>query len=248
MTALYKHPEFRIGARDMMVIAPGMAAWGLMTGVAMIKSGLSVFEVLLMGLLVYAGSSQLAALPLIIAGAPMWVVLATALCVNLRFMVFSIHLRNYVMHQSFWRRLVSGYFTTDLTYVQFTKRYPRPADDTVGKRAEEAYLAGNSAVGWVNWITASLLGMALANAIPISWGLGFAGILALLGIMSSLATTRLRVLAAAASASVAIVTFALPLKLNIIVAIVLAVAVCLILEKLLLEANARKTKLPTKAP
>jgi predicted branched-subunit amino acid permease len=248
MTALYKHPEFRLGALDMMAVAPGMAAWGLMTGVAMVKSGLSLVEVLLMGLLVFAGSSQLAALPLIIAGAPMWVVLATALCVNLRFMVFSVHLRSYVMHQSFWRRLASGYFTTDPTYVQFTKRFPRPADDAAGKRAEEAYLAGNSALGWVNWIVASLLGMALANAIPVSWGLGFAGILALLGILSSLATTRLRVLAAAVAGSVAVVTYALPLKLNIIVAIVLAVAVCLMLEKPLLDARASQPITPKKEP
>ena len=167
MTALYKHPEFRIGARDMLTLAPGMAAWGLMTGVAMIKSGLSLVEVLLMCLLVFAGSSQLAALPLIIAGAPMWVVLATALCVNLRFMVFSVHLRSYMMHQPFWRRLVSGYFTTDPTYVQFTKRFAQPADDPVGRRAEEAYLAGNCAVGWPNWMVASLFGVALANATPV---------------------------------------------------------------------------------
>jgi predicted branched-subunit amino acid permease len=246
MTALYKHPEFRIGARDMLAVAPGLAAWGLMTGVAMIKSGMSLVEVLLMALLVFAGSSQLAALPLIVAGAPMWVVLATALCVNLRFMVFSIHLRAYVMHQGFWRRLASGYFTTDLTYVQFTKRFPQPASDAIGKRAEEAYLAGNCALGWVNWMAASLLGIALANAIPVSWGLGFAGILALMGIMNSLATTRLRALAAVVAGSVAVVAYALPLKLNIMVAIVLAVAVCLMLEKPFLQAHTIKAKTPKK--
>ncbi len=246
MTALYKHPEFRIGARDMLAVAPGMAAWGLMTGVAMIKSGMSLVEVLMMALLVFAGSSQLAALPLIVAGAPMWVVLATTLCVNLRFMVFSIHLRAYVMHQGFWRRLASGYFTTDLTYVQFTKRFPQPASDAIGKRAEEAYLAGNCALGWVNWMAASLLGIALANAIPVSWGLGFAGILALMGIMNSLATTRLRALAAVVAGSVAVVAYALPLKLNIMVAIVLAVAVCLMLEKPFLEARTIKAKTPKK--
>ena len=248
MTALYKHPEFRIGARDMLALSPGMAAWALMTGVAMIKSGMSLVEVLMMALLVFAGSSQLAALPLIVAGAPMWVVLATTLCVNLRFMVFSVHLRSYVMHQSFWRRMASGYFTTDLTYVQFTKRFPHPANDAIGKRAEEAYLAGNCALNWVNWMAATLLGIALANAIPVSWGLGFAGILALLGIMSSLATTRLRGLAAVVAGSVAVVAYALPLKLNIIVAIVLAVAVCLMLEKPMLADHAIKAKTPTNEP
>lgn len=64
------HPEFRNGARDMASLAPGIGAWGLMTGVAMVKSGMSVIEALAMTFFVYAGSSQLASIPLIGAGAP----------------------------------------------------------------------------------------------------------------------------------------------------------------------------------
>ena len=94
----YRHPAFMEGLRDLAPQAPGVAAWGLMTGVAMVNSGMSVFEAIAMTLLVYAGSSQLAALPLIVAGAPVWVILATGFCVNLRFMVFSLHLRPYLMH------------------------------------------------------------------------------------------------------------------------------------------------------
>lgn len=229
--ALWRHPEFRIGIRDGSSVAPGLAAWGLMTGVAMMKSGLSLVEVLAMGLMVYAGSSQLAALPLLMAGAPMWVVLATALCVNLRFMVFSAHLRAYLMHQPLWRRLLSGYLTTDMTYVLFTKRFGHAASDDAGRRSEEAWLAGNCALTWVSWMLASFVGMALANAIPEAWGLGFAGILALLGIMSSLASTRLRVVAAAVAGAAAVAAYALPLKLNILVGIAAAVAVCMVLDK-----------------
>lgn len=229
--ALWRHPEFRIGVREAAAVAPGLAAWGLMTGVAMMKSGLSLIEVLAMGLLVYAGSSQLAALPLLMAGAPMWVVLATALCVNLRFMVFSVHLRAYLMHQPLWRRLISGYLTTDMTYVLFTKRFAHPASDANGRRAEEAWLAGNCALTWVSWMLASFVGMALAHAIPEAWGLGFAGILALLGIMSSLASTRLRVVSAAVAGAAAVAAYALPLKLNILVGIAAAVAVCMVLDK-----------------
>lgn len=51
----YRHPEFRVGARDAMAAAPGLAAWGLMMGVAMVESGLSTFEALLMGTTVFAG-------------------------------------------------------------------------------------------------------------------------------------------------------------------------------------------------
>ena len=228
---LYKHPEFRRGMLDMASAAPGIASWGLMTGVAMAKSGLSLFETLLMCLLVFAGSSQLAALPLMLAGAPMWVVLATAFCVNLRFAVFSAHLRNYVMHQALWRRLVSGYFTADLSYMMFVSRYPTPAQDAPTIAAQEAYLAGNCTINWLSWVAPGLVGIALANSIPMSWGLGFAAILALTGILCSLATTGLRVVSLSVAGAAAVAAFALPLKLNILVAIAAAVAVCLLLER-----------------
>jgi len=48
---LLRHPEFGAGARDMASVAPGLAAWGLMTGVAMVKAGMSVPEALAMTLL-----------------------------------------------------------------------------------------------------------------------------------------------------------------------------------------------------
>jgi len=232
MKAWLDHPDFRAGVRDIAAVSPGMAAWGVMTGVAMVKSGMSLIEVLLMGIFVFAGSSQLAAIPLISAGAPMWVILATAFCVNLRFMVFSAHLRPYVMHQKRWQRMLSGYFMADLGYVFFVRRFPTPATDPVGIRAQEAYWAGIGAFGWISWVGATLLGIALGNSIPVAWGLGFAGILALLGVTCSMVTARLRVVSVGVAGTAAVAAIALPLKLNIIVAIAAAVAVCLLLEKL----------------
>jgi predicted branched-subunit amino acid permease len=223
-------PEFAQGLRASAPIAPGIAAWGLMTGVAMVKSGMSVVEATAMTLLVYAGSSQLAAIPLLVAGAPAWVVWATGFCVNLRFVVFSLHLRQYLMHQPRWRRLVNGFLTADLSYALFTSRYPEPATDEPGRSGQEAYLAGNYCLTWLSWSGASLLGIALGNAIPSSWGLGFAGVLCLVGILASMANTPLRLLAAAVAGVVAVVAYALPLKLNIVVAIGAAVLACSWLE------------------
>lgn len=212
-------------------VAPGMAAWGMMTGVAMVKSGMSVAEAVAMTLLVYAGSSQLAAMPLIAAGAPMLVILVTGFCVNLRFVVFSAHLRAYMMHLPLARRLFTGYLTTDLSYVLFTRRYPQASNDPATREAEQAYLAGGSALNWFSWQTASLIGIGLAHAVPMAWGLGFAGILALLGIGCSLATSRLRLVSAGVAGTAAVAAFALPFKLNIVVAIAAAVALCLLLER-----------------
>jgi predicted branched-subunit amino acid permease len=171
----YRHPAFMEAVRDLAPQAPGVAAWGLMTGVAMVNSGLSVVEAIAMTLFVYAGSSQLAALPLIVAGAPGWVILATGFCVNLRFMVFSLHLRKYLMHLPRLERMLHGYLTADMSYVMFTQRFPNPSDDPAEQLTQAASLAGNTFIVWGSWIVASLFGIFLANAIPTSWGLGFGG-------------------------------------------------------------------------
>jgi predicted branched-subunit amino acid permease len=228
--AIRGRAEFRQGVRDMVPIALGIGSWGLMTGVAMLKSGLSVFEAVAMTLLVYAGSSQLAAIPLLIAGAPAWVILATGFCVNLRFVVFSLHLRPYLMHMPRWRRLTHGYLTADMSYAVFTRKYPLPAGTPAGLRAQEAYLTGNYCVTWCAWMGMSLIGILLANMIPQSWGLGFAGVLSLVAIVCSMATSRLRALAVLIAGATAVAAYALPLKLNIVAGIGVAVLLCFWLE------------------
>ena len=57
----WRHPEFVRGARDMTATALGIAAWGLLTGIAMANSGLPLPLGILMSLIVFAGSAQLAA-------------------------------------------------------------------------------------------------------------------------------------------------------------------------------------------
>ena len=112
----------------------------------------------------------------------------------------------------------------------FTTEYPEPASEPAGRLAQEAYLAGNYFLTWTAWTGASLLGVVLANLIPASWGLGFAGVLCLVGILGSMANTPLRLLAALVAGVAAVATYALPLKLNIVAAIAIAVLACFWLE------------------
>ena len=227
-----RHPEYRQGIRDMASVAPGLASWGMMTGVAMVKSGMSVFEALAMTFIVYAGSSQLAAIPLIAAGAPVLVIWATAFCVNLRFVVFSAHLRPYMIKLSRPVRMLMGYVTADLSYVMFTRRYPTPPTTEQQQLAQLAYLAGGCSANWTSWQVASLLGISLANVIPPAWGLSFAGILALVGVACSVVDSPLKRISAVVAGCAAVAAFALPYKLNIVVAIAASVALCMMLESI----------------
>ena len=239
---LLQHPEFRLGARHMSQVSPGLAAWGLMTGVAMVNSGMSVWEAVAMSLLVFAGSSQLAAIPLIAAGAPVWVILTTSFCVNLRFVVFSAQMRPFMLHLPLGKRLFNGYLTADLSYVLFTKRFDKPASDEAGRRAQIAYFQGGTLLNWASWQTASLTGIVLAHSIPSAWGLGFAGILALAGVASSLATNTLRRVSAVVAGAAAVAAFALPFKLNIVVAIAAAVALAMLIDNMSPDKQVLKNK------
>lgn len=219
--------EFRRGLRDIIAPSLGISAWALVTGVAMIKSGLSVPLAALMSLTVYAGSAQLAALPLIAAGAPLWVIWATAACMNLRFVIFSAHWRKYFGHLPPTRRLLLTYLATDLNYVLFMRRFPepRPAPEQI------PYYVGSATWSWLSWQIPSFVGIVLADRVPEEWGLGFAGVLALLGLAYSTLSGRKSWIAAFAAAVVAVAAFALPLRLNVVVAIAAGVAIGLLLDR-----------------
>ena len=224
--AVWREPEFARGARDMVGISLGIAAWGLVTGVTMVKSGLGVPLSLLMSFVVFAGSAQLAAIPLLASGAPVWVVWATAACVNLRFVIFSAQWRPYFGHLPWRQRVGLGYFCADLNFVAFMKRFPapRPSPEQV------PYFLGGVATNWTSWQASSVAGILLADRVPTHWGLGFAGTLALLGLTYSLLTDRSTWIAAGVAGCAAVAAFSLPLKLNIVVAIAAAVAVGLVID------------------
>ena len=224
---LVQHPEFARGAREMVGVALGIGAWGLVTGMAMVKSGLEPWVAVLMSLTVFAGTAQLAVAPLMAGGAPIWVVWATALCLNLRFVVFSSQWRPYFKHMPLKRRALMSYFTADLNYVLFMRRFPepRPAPEQL------PYFWGGVLVNAGSWHVLSLLGIALGHRIPPEWGLGFAGTVALLAMTYSMLADRATWLPALLAGAAAVATYALPLKLNMLVAIAAAVAMGAIIDQ-----------------
>lgn len=224
--ALWRHPEFHRGAREMGPAAIGIGTWGLVTGVAMVKAGMAPWLALLMSLTVFAGSAQLATAPLIASGASIWVVWATALCLNLRFVVFSAQLRPYFAHLPWRLRLLYSYYSADLVYVMFTRRFPQPT----ARAGQREYFWGAVLPNAGAWHLMSVLGIFLGDRVPEAWGLGFAGSMALLAMTYSLLGERRTWLPTALAAGAAIATLALPLRLNMLVAIGAAVAMGAVID------------------
>ena len=217
-------------------VALGIGAWGLVTGVAMVKAGLDPWLAVLMSLTVFAGTAQLAATPLIASGAPIWVVLATAACLNLRFVIFSVQWRPFFAHLPLRQRVLYSYFCADLNYVLFMRRYP---DGQVAP-GQRAYFWGGVTMNAGSWHVMSLLGIVLGHRVPAEWGLGFAGTLALLGMTYSMLADRRTWLPTVVAAGAAVVAFALPLRLNMLVAIAAAVVVGTVIDHSLRVGSARR--------
>lgn len=209
----------------------GIGAWGLVVGIAMVKTGLTVWQATGMTLLVFAGSAQLASLPLIAAAAPIWVIFATALVVNLRFVIFSALLGPHFAHLPWKQRFLLGYVSGDLTVAMFLQRYPT-AERVAGKLS---YLKGLMYPNWFAWQIGSLVGIFLGSAIPTEWGLGFAGTLAILCIMVPLIINNAALCGVLVAGIVSVLAYGLPYKLGLLLAVVVGMVTSMFVEETLLK-------------
>ena len=119
------------------------------------------------------------------------------------------------------------YFAADLNYVAFLRRFP----DLSPCPEQEPYFWGGVAVNWSTWQIPSIAGILLADHVPTQWGLGFAGVLALLGLLYTMLNDHRAWVTAAVAGCAAIAAYGLPLHLNIVVAIAAAVSAGLLLEQ-----------------
>jgi predicted branched-subunit amino acid permease len=202
---------FRLGQRAILPSLPGSFAWGLISGVAMVKGGLPVPWAMAMSLLVYAGSAQLAALPLIVAGAPLWVIVTTGLITNLRFVIYSAALRPYFVDRPWLERAALGYFMTDFT---FTRLMRSAQDGSLPLEHRDAWFAGVCANNWLTWQTSAFAGIIGASYVPTHWGLEFTGTLALVALVGPSLNARPALVGAVIAAAVALLAHPLPFKLG----------------------------------
>jgi branched chain amino acid efflux pump len=207
-----RRAAFQAGQRAILPSLPGSAAWGMISGVAMVKGGLGVPWAIMMSLIVYAGSAQLAALPLIAAGAPLWVIVATGFITNLRFVIYSAALRPHFAKEPLKLRAALGFFMTDFTFTLFMRR---AQEGTLPDAHREAWFAGVCTNNWLTWQTCAITGIIAASYVPTQWGLEFTGTLALVALVGPSLSARPALVGAIFGAVVALLAHGLPFKLGL---------------------------------
>lgn len=237
---------FREGAKAAAPTFFGVAAWGLVVGVAMVKAGLTLYQALGMTLIVFAGTAQLAVLPLIASQSPLWVMFVTAFVVNLRFLIFSALVAPRFAHLGWRMRGILGFFTGDVTVALFTQRYPAYWNSALEAKEQTDYLKGLVIPNWFAWQIGSVLGILLGSQVPLGWGLGFAGTLAIVCVLLPLIQNKPAIIGVFVAGTVALLTYQVPYKLGMLLAVFIGVAVAMAVEEWLEKhpaiANGSKQK------
>ena len=215
------------GARAALPVAPGVVAFGIITGVAMVASGIAPLLAMLMSIVVFAGASMVAAAQLLASGTPALLVVATTVFINLRFMMYSASLRLHFGREPLGWRLLIAYLQADNVYGLMLMRYAEEPD-APGQRD---YFLGAALVIWALWQLAVAAGIGIGAGVPASWRLEFAAPLAFIAMTIPLLRDRAMIAAAVLAAITVVAGHALPLKLSIPLAALAGIGTGLAFER-----------------
>ena len=103
----------------MIVVVP----FAMLFGVVATEAGLPLAQVMGMSFLVIAGAAQFTALQFMADNAPVLVIIASALAVNLRMAMYSAAITPHLGPEPFWKRALIAYFLVDQTYALAFEEY-----------------------------------------------------------------------------------------------------------------------------
>ncbi|MGE5676238.1 MAG: AzlC family ABC transporter permease [Mycobacterium leprae] len=143
--------SFLDGVRAASPIVLGYLPIGFAFGVLARTTGLSVAEVGLMSLLVYAGSAQFIGASMIGAAASAPAIISTTFLVNLRHLLMSTALVPSLRENAPWQNGLLAYGITDETFALNTAILQ-------GRPASRRYMAGVHLTSHSAWMVASIVG------------------------------------------------------------------------------------------
>jgi predicted branched-subunit amino acid permease len=215
--------EFWRGTRDglpfMLVIAP----FGAVFGVVATEAGLDLAQVMGFSVVVIAGAAQFVAVQLMVEQAPVLIVIATALAVNLRMAMYSASLAPHLGPLPFWKRAFVAYITVDQTYAPAILRYENQPDLSPAVRL--AYFLGTATPIIPIWYVATWAGAVLGSTVPADLPIDFAIPITFLALIMPMLRSLAHVGAAFVSIIGTLLFAFLPFNLGLLVAALLAMSV-----------------------
>jgi 4-azaleucine resistance transporter AzlC len=161
---------FGQGVKDCLPTVLGYLSIGFAAGVIEKTAGLSIAEIALVSLLLYAGSAQFILAGMLITNSSISAIIFTIFFVNLRHLLMSAALAPYFRHLPSWKNAMIGSLLTDETFGVAIHQ-------TANKTAlSDRWMFGLNITAYLNWAIANVAGGFLGQWItnPESFGLDFA--------------------------------------------------------------------------
>ena len=215
----YYWSGFAAGVPFLLVVMP----FGLLFGVVATEAGFTAVQTMAFSSVVFAGASQFAALQLMVEDAPAFIVIATALAVNLRMAMYSASLAVWIGDAPLWQRALVAYVNVDQSYAVSINQYEDTPAMTTPQRI--AFFFGAVTPVCPMWVVATGLGIWLGDTIPDWMALDFAVPICFLAILAPMMRTLAHMVAAVTSIAVALLLAGLPYNLGLLVAAVVAMMI-----------------------
>jgi predicted branched-subunit amino acid permease len=190
----------------------------------MINLGLTTAQSLSFAFLVYSGSAQMVAMPLMGVGAAISLVLLAGFMACIRFVIYSAAMAPALHHLSLGKRLFVGAFSIDAAVGFFLARGQQSGRGKPLFTNRIAFMMGMNAIIWAAWTSGVVAGVLAAGALPTSPKFTYLGIVALLGITVALIQSKAGLACALASAAVSLLLSHWPYQLGLLAAIMVGVA------------------------
>lgn len=215
----YYWAGFREGVPFLLVIVP----FGLLFGVVATEAGFTSVQTMAFSSVVFAGAAQFAALQLMAEDAPILIVIATALAVNLRMAMYSASLSIWMGDAPLWQRALVAYVNVDQSYAVSINRFEDQPDLTISQRI--AFFFGAVTPVCPMWVVATGFGIWIGDGIPEWMALDFAVPICFLAIIAPMMRTLAHMLAAVTSIVLALSLAFLPYNLGLLGAAMVAMIV-----------------------
>ncbi|MFB6204930.1 MAG: AzlC family ABC transporter permease [Haloglomus sp.] len=201
---------FREGIVAVAPLLVGIAPFGLVAGAAAVNVGLTLLDAIGLSVVVFAGASQLAAIGLFGEGAPLALIVATMLVVNLRTVMYSASLAPELLDEPRRWRALEAYLLTDQAYALSVTRFERDP----GTNRRWFYL-GTAAPLWGVWQVCTVVGAVVGARVPAWLPLKFAVPLTFLALLVPAIEGRATGAAAAVGGGLATLGAGLPLEIGL---------------------------------
>lgn len=162
--------RFSEGVQACMPTVLGYLGIGFAAGVVEKGVGMTVVEILLLSLMVYAGSGQFIICGLLAINAPIETIVLTVFLVNLRHFLMSLSIVHHFREESLLNNIGIGTLLTDESYGVLTTTLQE------GHKVNAKWMHGLNIAAYSSWCLANVAGGLLGNFIPDPnrFGLDFA--------------------------------------------------------------------------